>query len=138
MRNIVQLVGGVAVAGAVAAGATAFTAGGGVALGGANGATTTKFIGGAASQTVSGATVTDIAYTWVADGTNTKLSSLLLTFADATAGKTPTVTLNGLVASSGGATFTCAAIHATAFTSNCTPSAGTFDGQLTRLDISVV
>ncbi|WIM97161.1 hypothetical protein ACTOB_000662 [Actinoplanes oblitus] len=143
MRTMLQLIGGVAAAGVVAAGTTAFTAGGGVGLGGSNGATATKFIGGTATQTVTGATINAIAYTW-SDTANTKLSALDLTFADLTVRKVPTLTLTGLTPSSGGATFTCTAITGTGtntdqapFTSNCTPSAGTFDGQLTALNVTV-
>jgi hypothetical protein len=142
MRNMIQLLGGVAVAGVVAAGSTAFTAGGGVALGGSNGATSAKFIGGTVSQTVTGATITDIVYTH-ADTGKTQLNGISLTFADRTSQKIPTITLTGLTPSVGGATFTCAAIDGTGdgtaapFTSACTPSSGTFDGRLTQLDVAV-
>ena len=61
MRNMMQLLGGVVVAGAVAAGATAFT-GAGVTLSGLNGATASKFVGGQIGQTVTGAIVTDVVY----------------------------------------------------------------------------
>jgi hypothetical protein len=58
MRNMMQLLGGVAVAGAVAAGSTAFTAGSGLAnTGGAS-----KFIGGRTAIAVSGATLTNTAF----------------------------------------------------------------------------
>jgi len=53
--SMLQLLGGVAVAGAVAAGATAVT-GSGVVFGGT--ATASKFVGGTLTQTVTGASVT--------------------------------------------------------------------------------
>ena len=62
--SMLQLLGGVAVAGAVAAGTTAFTAGSGLD----NTAVANKVIGGRAAITVSGATMTSATFT--VDSTN--------------------------------------------------------------------
>ena len=61
MRTLFQLLGGVAVAGAVAAGSTAFTAGAGLSLTGT--AVGPAVLGGQATQKVEGADATDIRYT---------------------------------------------------------------------------
>jgi hypothetical protein len=60
--SMLQLLGGVAAAGVVAAGTTALT-GTGVSWGGSNNGTATAFIGGTLTQTVTGgATITDVNY----------------------------------------------------------------------------
>lgn len=71
--SMIQLLGGVAVAGAVAAGTTALT-GSGVVWGGSNGGTATQFVGGTLTQTVNGATITDVQY--VNDGTGQHTTSI--------------------------------------------------------------
>lgn len=80
MRNIMQLVGGVAVAGAVAAGSTAFTATGFTAGGGVP---ATLFVGGTISQTVQGATLSGVVYSY-SNTTNTTINGATLTFAGTT------------------------------------------------------
>ncbi|MBB2945420.1 hypothetical protein FB565_005153 [Actinoplanes lutulentus] len=87
---MMQLVGGVAVAGAVAAGSTAFT-GAGMSSG-----LTNAFIGGAVSKTVvSGADLTGVQGT-VNNGTD-QIAEVKLTFATDTniVGRTVTLTTNG-------------------------------------------
>jgi hypothetical protein len=60
--SMLQLLGGVAAAGVVAAGTTALT-GSGVVWGNGTGAGATQFVGGTLTQTVSGATIQSVAYT---------------------------------------------------------------------------
>lgn len=84
MRSALQLLGGVAVAGVVAAGSTAFTA-----TGLTNGAGTTQFIGGTVTQTVTGATLTGVTYSF-GDVAKTKVRSVVLAFTGAD-GKIATV-----------------------------------------------
>ncbi|MGX6605854.1 hypothetical protein ACWKSP_27560 [Micromonosporaceae bacterium Da 78-11] len=90
MRSMLQLVGGVAVAGAVAAGSTAFTATGVTST-----APASQFVGGTVSQSVTGAALSNIAYTF-SDPTNTIISSVTLTFLSSSAdGKTVTLAPTG-------------------------------------------
>ena len=91
MRSALQLLGGVAVAGVVAAGSTALT-GSGVTWGGSNGATASRVIGGTLVQAVTGVSVTHVVY--LTDGTGTHTTSIAVTVAGAT-GKTLTVTPSG-------------------------------------------
>jgi hypothetical protein len=137
MRNLIQLAGGVAVAGVVAAGSTAFTAGGGIAFDGTGTGQTTQFVGGTVTQTVSGATLDLVDYTWTDTTTKTILATVVLTFADATSGKTPTLATTGITASGGAHVWTCTPIHATTFISTCTHTQ-TFDtGRLATVDVTV-
>jgi hypothetical protein len=76
--GLLQMAGGVVAAGVVAAGATAVT-GSGVVWGGSNGGTATQFVGGTLTQTVSGATITDVVYTPNADPSGTQLASVAIT-----------------------------------------------------------
>jgi hypothetical protein len=136
MRNMVQLLGGVAVAGVVAAGSTAFTADGGIAFDNTGTGTAAQFVGGTVTQTVTGATLDLVDYTW-ADPAKTVLTSVQLTFADATSGKTPTIATTGITSSGGAHVWTCTAIHASTFISTCTHTQ-TFDtGRLASLDVTV-
>lgn len=84
MRSAVQMLGGVAVAGVVAAGSTAFTA-----TGLTNSAGASQFIGGTVTQTVTGATLTGVTYSF-GDVAKTKVRSVVLAFTGAD-GKTATV-----------------------------------------------
>lgn len=119
MRSALQLLGGVAVAGAVATGSTAFTAAGLSMT-----APTDKFVGGTVTQTVSGTVLSDISYTFANPGVNTIVASFVLTFADDNAdGKTPTVALGGGSLVGSATAFTCTAVPVTANTagtSTCT------------------
>ena len=103
MRSALQLLGGIAVAGAVAAGSTAFTASGITA-------TTTagaSFLGGTVSQGVDGATVGSVVFHFTS-AANTSIDSVTITFTDAAAtGKTATVTAVGPATPP---VFTCGAI----------------------------
>jgi hypothetical protein len=105
MRSMLQLLGGVAVAGAVAAGATAFTA-----TGLTNSAGSTQFVGGTISQTVTGTALSSIAYAYT-DVTDTTVDYITLTFADANA-DTKAVTAVGTLGNASTVTFTCTAVGA--------------------------
>lgn len=73
--SMLQMVGGVAAAGVVAAGTTAFTANAGITQTAA-----TQYVGGAISQTVTGAgNIDSIGYTW-SDGAKTLLTQAVVTF----------------------------------------------------------
>ena len=113
MRNMIQLFGGVAVAGAVAAGSTALT---GTGLGVTGNIAASKFVGGAISQTVTGATLDQMAYTFV-DGTNTVLKKIDLTFTVAADGTHVAASFTG---GSGGGNWTCGDVSS--LTSSCTPN----------------
>ncbi|WP_433297710.1 hypothetical protein ACQP2F_41700 [Actinoplanes sp. CA-030573] len=136
MRSMLQLLGGVAVAGAVAAGATAFTGSGITPT-----TTTSKsFIGGTARQQVYGASVDKIVYTWT-DGTKTVLTGFDIYFTDTTVEtKVPTVAQNTTGGSWAGASgFTCNAVGTnTAQVSNCSAASNYTMGALNYIDITVL
>ena len=114
------LVGGIALVGAVALGGTAFT-GTGVTTSGQ--AASAQFVGGAISQSVTGATLSGIVYAY-ANGTNTAVHSVTLTFAnDNTDGRLPTVELTN----TSGATFTCQPVAVTSGSNTSLCSADTDD-----------
>ena len=75
--NLLQILGGVAVAGVVAAGATAFTASG-VANSITQTADASVFLGGTIGQSVTGAEVTGITFTNVVPGVVTKIDLALV------------------------------------------------------------
>jgi hypothetical protein len=79
MRSMLQLLGGVAVAGAVAAGSTAFTASG--LTNTVTGQTT--FIGGSVTHAVTGAVMTGITFTADTTAIPTQISAFALTFTGA-------------------------------------------------------
>ena len=92
--SLLQMAGGVAMAGAVAAGTTAFTANAGVT----NGITGQKsFLGGVGTHTIVGAELTTFAWgTTDTSVTPTRVSSFTLTFnADTPTGAAVTVTQGG-------------------------------------------
>ncbi|AMM31604.1 hypothetical protein SA2016_0916 [Sinomonas atrocyanea] len=114
---------------AALAGGTAFT---GTGL--ATTAPSTQFLGGTVSQSVTGATLSGVDYAFADAPSNTEVNSITLTFADATGGKVPTVSLN----SGSGTAFTCTAIDGTTFQATCTPAtAGTYQTGLTSLAVTV-
>jgi hypothetical protein len=121
MRSMLQLLGGVAVAGAVAAGTTAFTAAGLSATG--LSAQNDAFLGGSVSPTVHGAALAALVIDQTADvsGTN-KVSAIHLTFdANTPDGSPVTLTSNGAVTSGGTATgFWCTAVATGTHVSDCT------------------
>jgi hypothetical protein len=106
MRSMLQLLGGVAVAGAVAAGTTAFTATGLATNAGASG-----FVGGTISQTVTGATLSSITYhTDTTPGDS--VDSITMVFAATMAGRTVGGTLH--YGASSTQTYTCSISTVTA------------------------
>lgn len=113
MRNMLQLLGGVAVAGVVAAGSTAFTAAG--LTSSVNTAGTTVFAGGSVTQTVVGGILTNVT-TASANASGTQINQFTLQFNNTTpAGRTVTLTTDGTPTASGGATPTgwfCQAVQA--------------------------
>ncbi|MDT4987951.1 MAG: hypothetical protein QOI74_2045 [Micromonosporaceae bacterium] len=93
MRKSTQFIAAAGFAGLVAVGGAAFT-GSGLSTSGT--AASDSFVGGTVSQSIKGATLTDISYSYV-DASNTAIESAALTFADeaATYGKTITAVLSG-------------------------------------------
>lgn len=115
MRKSAKIITALSVAGLAVAAGSAFT---GAGLSTTGQASSTQFVGGQVSQNVTGATLTNLQYGFT-DGTKTAVNQVTLTFADATGGKTPTLSLTG----GGTATFTCDAIvlNGAAFESVCDP-----------------
>ncbi|WP_430780472.1 hypothetical protein [Actinoplanes sp. G11-F43] len=128
MRNMVQLLGGVAAAGVIAAGSTAFTAAGLTN----NVAGTSTFIGGTTSHTITGATLTAISFTADTAQTPTRVSAFAMTLSGAADGTTVVATTPG--ATGGGGTpataWTCTPVSSNA--STCTANnSGYFTGVAT-------
>jgi hypothetical protein len=113
MRKSTKFLAAVAFAGLAAAGGSAFT-GSGLSTSGS--AAADQFVGGTVSQSVTGATLSSVAYSY-ADTSNTAIHSALLTFADANSdGKSVGIVFSG----GNAAAFTCTAVEATNHTSTCT------------------
>ncbi|GIE33441.1 hypothetical protein Ait01nite_064860 [Actinoplanes italicus] len=119
MRNMIQLLGGVAVAGVVAAGSTAFTAGSGLTA-----TPATAVVGGTASVAVSGANIGALTFVHDADPNSAEITLIHLTLKKddgSTAITTGTLTL-AVTAGAGTAAPTCA--YSSGNTRwECTPSA---------------
>jgi hypothetical protein len=106
MRNMLQLLGGVAVAGAVAAGSTAFTAGG-LTYSWSGSVAKDGFLGGSVQPTITGATLVDmtLAQTPAASPGVNDITGVSLKFGASTpTGATVTVTNNGTLSNTNGAT----------------------------------
>jgi hypothetical protein len=128
MRKSTKFLGAVAVAGLIAAGGSAFTG-----TGVTNGAGATQFVGGTVSQSVTGATLSSVTYSFADAPANTAVHSVALVFADEnTLAKTPTVTFTG----GNAVAFTCDVIAATTRLSTCT-TAGVDGVGVTSLAITV-
>ncbi|HET7140304.1 MAG TPA: hypothetical protein VFI36_09100 [Arthrobacter sp.] len=131
MRKSAKIITALSVAGLAVAAGSAFT---GAGLSTSGSAASPQFVGGTVSQTVTGATLTNLEYGFGADVTKTAVSQVTLTFADATGGKTPTVSLTG----GGTATFACLPIDGTTFVSVCNPVvADTTKTAVTSADVTV-
>jgi hypothetical protein len=128
MRTSAKIFTALSVAGLAVAAGSAFTGTGVATAGQANSA---QFVGGTVSQSVTGATLNSIVYGFT-DGTKTSVNQVTLTFADATGGKTPSLSLTGGTA----ADFTCTAIDG-AFQSVCTAAAGTSQTGVTSANVTV-
>jgi hypothetical protein len=131
MRKSAKLITALSVAGLAVAAGSAFT---GTGL--TNAAGSTQFVGGSVSQAITGATLDSLVYGFT-DGTKTAVNQVTLTFADATGGKTPTLSLTGGSA----ATFTCNAIDDAidpgTFISVCTAGVGTSQTGVTSASVTV-
>ncbi|GGL99153.1 hypothetical protein [Nakamurella endophytica] len=102
---------------AVAAAFVGLAVAGGAAFTGAGLSSTapaSQFIGGTVSQTVTGATLTSVAYQFT-DTSNTAIDQATLTFAPGAGGKAVAIVFAG----SGATAFTCAPIDAGTNTSVC-------------------
>jgi hypothetical protein len=121
--------------GAVALVATAGIAGSAfTSTGVTNNAGSTQFVGGTVSQSVTGATLESVEYSFGDAPANTAVHSVALTFADANAdGKTPTVAFTG----GNAVAFTCDVIAITTHLSTCT-TAGVDRVGVTSLAVTVV
>jgi hypothetical protein len=128
MRKSTKLIGAVSVAAVVAAGGSAFTA-----TGLLNSAGASQYIGGTVSQSVSGATLNSVTYSFGDAPANTAVHSVALVFGDAsTDGLTPTVALTG----GNAVVFTCDAIAVTTHLSTCT-TAGADKVGVTSIAVTV-
>jgi hypothetical protein len=116
MRKSIKFIGALGVAGLIAAGGSAFTS-----IGVTNN-TAAAFVGGTVSQSVTGAALNSIAYTY-SDSSNTVITSFAATFAAGADTHAVTTVVTGTTG-----VWTCTAIGApTANVSTCTnatPSAG--------------
>ena len=122
MRKSTKFLGALAVAGLVAAGGSAFTS-----SGLKNNAGPSSFAGGSITQSISGATLENIAYTYT-NATNTAVLSVALTFTDNPAiyGKIVTASLPG---GTGTALAACSALGAAAaLTVTCASDAAGITG----------
>jgi hypothetical protein len=123
MTNKQKILGAVAVAGVVAAAGSAFTA-----TGLLNSAGASQYIGGTVSQSVSGATLSNIAYDF-SDATNTAVSSVTLSLSGAQA-KHVSISL------AGGTAFTCTDVDAGS--STCSPTTpGDYATGVTGISVTV-
>lgn len=113
MHTAVRIAAGLAVAAASALGSSALTGSG---LSTTGQAAAPQFIGGQVTQSVSGATLTDVTYGFVPGGTNTAINSATLTFAADADGRTVTLALTG----GNTTTFTCSTVAAVTHKSTCT------------------
>jgi hypothetical protein len=105
---MLQLLGGVAVAGAVAAGSTAFTANGIQ-----NTISGSTFLGGSVSQSVTGANLTAMSATTSDAPTNRLVTAFDLTFDGNTpAGRTVTLTSDGTISAGSPTGFYCETVQA--------------------------
>ncbi|WP_066293774.1 hypothetical protein [Arthrobacter sp. B6] len=111
MRTSVKVISALSVAGLAVAAGSAFT---GAGL--TNSAGATQFIGGEVTQAVTGATLTNLEYGFVADGTQTAVNQVTLTFAAGADTKAVLLELTG----GGTAVFDCDPI--TANVSVCDPT----------------
>ncbi|WP_138444665.1 hypothetical protein [Sinomonas susongensis] len=127
MRTSVKILTGLGAAGLALAAGSAFTG-----TGVTNSAGSTQFLGGTVSQSVTGATLSSIGYGFT-DASDTAVNEVTLHFADATGGKTPTISLNNGT----GTAFTCTAIDGTTFQSTCTPASGQSQTGLSSVAVTV-
>lgn len=109
MTTTHKLLGAFAVPGLVAASGSAFT---GTGL--TRSAADTQYVGGTVSQSVTGATLASVVYSFNDPSAKTSVSSIALALSGDVTGKVPTIVLTG------GTPFTCTAVSSG--TSTCTPT----------------
>ena len=128
MRKIPMIIAGLAVAGLAAVGGSAFTG-----TGVTRTAAATQYVGGTVSQSVTGATLSGVAYAFGDGPANTAVHSVALTFADAAAdGKTPAIVFTG----GNAVAFTCDVVAVGTHLSTCT-TAGADRIGVTSLAVTV-
>jgi hypothetical protein len=111
MRKSAKLITALSVAGLAVAAGSAFT---GTGLSTTGTASSAQFVGGTVSQTVTGATLTNIAYSYSDSGAHTLVNSIVLTFSGTADGHVVTAAPSG----GSGGTFTCTAVGSNS--STCT------------------
>lgn len=132
MRSALQMLGGVAVAGVVATGSTAFTASGVT-----NSISTATFLGGSVTQNVDGATLSAMTLT---NSTPNQVTAVVLTL---TSDTNALITAAGTsIAISGDAShatgpITCTGTSAHAATITCAPASGYYTA-ITGITVTVV
>jgi hypothetical protein len=115
MRKSAKIITALSVAGLAVAAGSAFT-GTGVATTGQ--ASAAQFVGGTVSQSVSGATLTTVEYSFDDAGANTRVDSIALTFSGTANGRTVAVTPTG----GSGGTFDCTDTASNASTCTFVPA----------------
>ncbi|WP_234754152.1 hypothetical protein [Arthrobacter ramosus] len=113
MRKSAKILTALSVAGLAVAAGSAFTG-----TGVTNAAGETQFVGGTVSQSVTGATLTNIAYSYADAGPNTLVNSIALTFSGTADGRVVSVAPSG----GSGGTFTCTAVSSNASTCTFVPA----------------
>jgi hypothetical protein len=129
MRKSAKIITALSVAGLSMAAGSAFTGAGLTSAAGS-----TQFIGGTVSQSVAGATLTDLEYGFVADGTQTAVNQVTLTFAEGADNKAVVLSLAG---SGTAADFTCSAIDAATNVSVCATAEGTSQSDVDSASVTV-
>lgn len=127
MRTSAKILTALSVAGLAVAAGSAFT-GTGVATSGQ--AASAQFVGGTVSQAVTGATLTDISYSFADTAAKTKVNSIALTFTGTANGRGVAVAPSG----GSGGTFNCTAVSSNA--STCTFAATPESGATGYTDLS--
>lgn len=107
MRKSARILTALSVAGLAVAAGSAFTG-----TGVTNDAGATQFVGGTVSQSVTGATLTNVAYSFADSGAKTLVNSIALTFSGTADGRVVSVAPSG----GSGGTFTCTAVSSNAST----------------------
>ena len=125
--RIKLMIGVVAVFGSMAVAGSAFT---GTGL--TNTAGSTQFVGGTVSQSITGATLAGVEYSFGDAPANTAIRSAVLTFAADSDGKAVAVEFTG----GNAVVFTCTAVEAVGHTSTCT-TAGDDQTGATSIAITV-
>ena len=103
MRTSAKVISALSVAGLAVVAGSAFT---GTGLATSGQAASAQFVGGTVSQTVTGATLTNIAYSYADSGPKTLVSSIGLTFSGTADGRVVAAAPSG----GSGGTFSCTAV----------------------------